>query len=376
MLIVTSGHDLTDSRIYSKQACSIQLLGANVTLVGQLEGEQSAQIGTVRVRKPSSRLMRFLWQPWRCFWAARRLDANIIHFHDAEMLVTLPLAKLWWRHSKFVYDVHEDFANLMLVRDWLPSPSRPLVRILTNTVEKGLALLADAIVGVTPPLADKFRNKQRVVAYNFVAQKFFHEAAKMIKEPREREFDVVHLGTLNLKRASFLANTLRKFHQLRPSARSLVVGVSPEIDEVMRKTIPDGCVLLGKIPHEQIPQLLANAKVGLDVHPWLGPHLKVALPVKVCEYMAVGCAVVSSYMPVLQHILDQAEIGADDICIIDGGAPIDYAHAAVQLVERIDNGENPGARLRKSAIEHMVWEKEADKIGQLYLRLLGKSCVC
>ena len=37
---------------------------------------------------------------------------------------------------------------------------KPLVKKLTDTVEKGLALLADAIVGVTPPLAEKF-HKQR-----------------------------------------------------------------------------------------------------------------------------------------------------------------------------------------------------------------------
>jgi glycosyltransferase involved in cell wall biosynthesis len=325
--------------------------------------------------KPSSRLTRFIWQPWRCLWAARRLKPDVIHFHDAEMLMTLPLVKLWWRHSKFVYDVHEDFANLMLVRDWLPEGLKAPVRILTNTMEKGLALLADAIVGVTPPLADKFRNKERVVAYNFVAEKFFHEAAKMSKDPRAREFDVVHLGTLNLRRADFLARTLKELHHLKPSARSVVIGVSPEIEKVIRKTIPDGCVLLGKTPHEQLPGLLGNAKVGLDVHPWLGPHLKVAIPVKVCEYMAAGCAVVSSYMPVLQGILDKADVCSADLRIIHGGEPIDYARAALEIIEMIEKGTDPGAKLQKAALQYMVWEKEADKIGQLYLRLVAKSCV-
>ena len=121
------------------------------------------------------------------------------------MLATLPVAKLWWRKTKFVYDVHEDFANLMLIRDWLPVWLKPLVKILTDTVEKGLALLADAIVGVTPPLAEKFSSKERIVAYNYVSQNFFDAAAKLSIEPRNREFDLVHLGTLNLRRARFLA---------------------------------------------------------------------------------------------------------------------------------------------------------------------------
>lgn len=374
VLIVTSGHEITDARVYSKQACSIQFLGARVTLVGRLEGKKPADVNVITVPAPSSRLTRFLWQPWRCLWAARRIDAHIIHFHDAEMLMTLPIAKLWWRRSKFVYDVHEDFANLMLVRDWLPKILKPLVRTMTNATEKILASLADAIVGVTPPLLDKFRNHERIVAYNYVAESFFNRAVKVSINSREREFDVVHLGTLNVRRSHFLVDVLKEFHRLRPTARSLVIGVFPEIENELKPLLPEGCTLIGKVPHEEIPRLLTNSKVGLDVHPWLGDHLKVAVPVKVCEYMAAGCAVVSSYMPVLGKILDDAQVDEEDVRIIHGGHPIDYARAALQLVESVEKGSDPGARLRRAALNHMVWEKEAVKIARLYLRLLRRPC--
>lgn len=375
VLVVTSGHEATDQRVYGKQAVSLNQFGANVTVVGSLEHPVPGNVPVLTVSKPGSRLTRFLWQPWRCLWAARKLHADIIHFHDPEMLLTLPIAKLWWRRTRFVYDVHEDFANLILIRDWLPAWVKPGVKMLTDTVEKGLALLADAIVGVTPPLAEKFPNKERIVAYNYIAQNFFGEAAKSSVQPHKREFDLVHLGTLNLRRARFLAEVLREFYHIHPGGRSLVIGVSPEIEKEMRERIPDGCTLLGRVSHEQIPGLLGNAKVGVDVHPWLGPHLKVAVPVKVCEYMAAGCAVVSSYMPVLSQILNEATVASEGIRIIDGGEPVDYARAAVQLVEAIDKGMDPGARLRKTALKHMVWEKEAIKIAQLYARLLGKPCV-
>jgi glycosyltransferase involved in cell wall biosynthesis len=375
VLVVTSGHEATDHRIYGKQAVSLKRFGANVTVVGSLEHPVPGKVPVLSVSKPGSRLTRFLWQPWRCLWTARKLPADIIHFHDPEMLLTLPIAKLWWRRTRFVYDVHEDFANLMLIRDWLPGWIRPPVKKLVDSLEKGAALLADAIVGVTAPLAEKFPNKERIVAYNYISQNFFGEAAKSGKEARNREFDLVHLGTLNLRRARFLAEVLREFHHIHPAGRSLVIGVSPEIEKEMRERIPAGCTLLGRVSHEQVPGLLANAKVGVDVHPWLGPHLEVAVPVKVCEYMAAECAVVSSYMPVLSQILTEARVSAEDIRIIDGGEPVDYARAALQLVKAIGKGMDPGARLRKAALKHMVWENEAIKIAQLYARLLGKACV-
>src|SRR5262249_41620890 len=72
VLIVTSGHEATDPRVYAKQACSIHRLGAKVTVVGKLEHSTPAEVTVLAVPKPSSRLIRFLWQPWRCLWAARR----------------------------------------------------------------------------------------------------------------------------------------------------------------------------------------------------------------------------------------------------------------------------------------------------------------
>jgi glycosyltransferase involved in cell wall biosynthesis len=375
VLIMTSGHDVTDSRIYSKQACSIQGLGANVTLVGRLEETNPGEVPVLKVAKPSSRLARFVWQPWRCLWAARHLPADIVHFHDAEMLMILPFAKLWWRRAKFVYDVHEDFANLMLVRDWLPSWTKCPVRVLTDVVEKSLALLADGIVLVTPPLADKFRNKEKIVAYNYVARKFFDNAAKMVKDPKTRQFDLVHLGTLTLRRAEFLADTITEYYRLRPHARSLVIGMSEEAENILRKRAPANCTILGQTAHEQIPALLADSKVGLDVHPWRGPHLEVALPVKVCEYMAAGCGVVASSMPVLYQLLGNIAPNVDIIKLIDGGRPIDYARAIFELTESVENGADPGSQLRNLALKHMTWENESVKIAQLYLRLRGKHAV-
>jgi glycosyltransferase involved in cell wall biosynthesis len=374
VLVITSGHEATDHRVYAKQACSLRQLGANVTVVATINPGAVAQVPVLAVPRPLSRFTRFLLQPWRCLWAARQLDADIIHFHDAEMLMTLPLAKLWWRRSKFVYDVHEDFANLMLVRDWLPVWAKPVVRVLTNATEKGLALLADAIIGVTPPLADKFSNREKVVAYNYISRDFFERAAIAKREPRDREFDLVHLGTLNIQRASFLAKTIHEFHRLRPSARSLIIGAPPDAERILKKSIPDGCVILGATAHDEIPALLGNARVGLDLHPWLGRHLEVALPVKVCEYMAAGCAVVSSSMPVLDQILEETKADSETIRTIKGGEPIDYARPAVELVEAIEKGADPGQKLRELALKHMLWEKEAAKIAQLYLRLVEKKC--
>lgn len=374
VLIITSGHDATDHRIYDKLARSLKRRGADVTIVGKLEHPDPGEVKIIRIPRPSSRIRRFLLQPWRCLWAARHCRPDIIHFHDAEMLITFPLLKIFRHRCKLIYDVHEDFANLMLIRDWLPIRLKRILRPMIDLVEKKLSLLADAIVGVTPPLAEKFRNRNRVSALNFLTRDFFDVSGRCSRDPQMREYDLVHLGTLNRKRAVFLTEILRRFSELRPTGKALIIGASPDISGELRQVLPANCVIMNEVSYHEIPRLLGNAKVGLDVHPWLGPHLMVALPVKICEYMASDCAVVASSLPVLETILDKDEKGLKGIRVISGDQPADYVEAVVALLSEIEKGAHPGRELRHFALRHMIWENEAEKIVHLYLKLLGKSC--
>jgi len=131
---------------------------------------------------------------------------------------------------------------------------------------------------------------------------------------------------------------------------------------------------MGRVPYAEIPGFLGNARVGLDVHPWLGPHLQVALPVKVCEYMAAGCGVVSSSMPVLDKILEEAGADAKAATMIQGGTPADYALAVTRMLEAIEAGAKPGLTLQRLARRRMNWDTESKKLARFYLKLLGRAC--
>src|SRR5438445_7769910 len=104
-LLITSGHRATDPRVYAREACGLADLGAEVAIAAMHDGSGPNRVRIIPLAPPSSRLARFLWQPWRCVWAARDERPHIVHFQDAEMLVALPLMKLLWFRSKFVYDV-------------------------------------------------------------------------------------------------------------------------------------------------------------------------------------------------------------------------------------------------------------------------------
>jgi glycosyltransferase involved in cell wall biosynthesis len=372
ILVLTSGHDVFDHRIFDKEAVSLRAMGARVLIVGKCSLPRGEECGIRTVREPSTRLGRFLRQPWRCFWAARNEDADIVHIHDSELLAMVPFAKLWWPAAKIVYDVHEDFPQLMLIRDWIPTFSGPIVRFLTDWTEKLLTRFCDGIVAVTPALGAKF-SKPLAIARNFPTQAFLHRAGALNKAPRQREYDLVHLGTLNRSRATFLSQVLEQLHARRPSAKSLVLGASIEMQQFLAERLPPGCTIVGKTPHELVPESLVNCRIGIDVHPETLPHLRVAVPVKVLEYMASSCAVVSSSMPVLNEVLLEANVDPRALRIVESCDVHDYVAAVESLLDWIAAGGDPGARLRRAVERQLNWDSEAENIACLYTSLLTVS---
>lgn len=372
IIILTTGHQVTDHRIYDKEACSLSELGASVVIIGNHADHQASpnNIMIRNVPEAGNRIQRFLQQSWYCWQIASRYKADILHIQDAELLQIVPWVRLKQPHIKIVYDVHEDFANLLKIRSYLPGILKPFVSMIVNGIEKGLARLVHGIVGVTQPLADRFTHNHRIAAYNFPSHRFYDYAKSVARPIAEREYDLIHLGTLSEHRALFLVDTLQKLHSQRIGTRTLITGVHEHIYNKIKHLLPSGCKLESQIPYDQVPLRLGNARVGLDVHPFHTANLEVAVPVKIFEYMACGCGVVTSQMPVLNDLFVTGGINSTDITSIDGGTAETYANAIINMLDRINNKDDIGRRLQGLAHQNYVWEREAGKLANFYLKLL------
>ncbi len=373
VLIVTSSHEATDHRIRDKEAASLAAAGASVTIIGahSYGGEAGDGIKIVRAPKATARLERFLRQPWRCGALASTLPADIIHLHDPELLQIVPWLRLRHRGARIIYDVHEDFPELVRIRDYLPGFCHVLMPRAVDLIEKNLARSVDAVIAVTPHLAVRFKNRCREALYNFPSRRFYERAFTFAGPPSGRQYDLVHLGTLSAARARFLAETLAIVHAERPSFKALITGAHAHTAELLKALDIPGCTIEGVIPYDLVPLRLGSARIGLDVHPFPTANLQAALPVKVFEYMASGCAVVTSAMPVLSDLVAGDGALSRDVGVIRGGEPRDYAASILGLMERIDRGEKIGERTRAAASCAYVWENEAEKMIGLYLRLLS-----
>jgi len=375
IVLVSSGHQATDHRVFHKEAVSLAKYFNQVRVVAAHTGE--GEIERVRITTLSrcrNRLERFAWRPFQCFWAARGPGKRMLILHDAELLFWAPLVKLCtgWR---IIYDVHEDFPQLMLRRSWIPSSLRQGISNSIALLERCCSLACDGIIGVTEVLADAFHHRRRTAIYNLPSRSFITEAATKSRPLADREYALVHLGTLSEERMEFLCEILAMLWQRQPDARVLIVGVRPDQELTLKQRLPaEQATVIGKIDYQHVAELLGSACIGLDIHPILYPHLRCAVPVKVFEYMAAGCNVVTSYLPELHRLLGSE--GAEHVVTITTPSVERFCDEIIRLLKDPESMALHRAALMQLVSERWNWEHEESILVDFVSHILaGKQWV-
>ncbi len=353
-------HGADDGRVFARQARSLARVCDRVRLVapGATDGLRQG-VELVGVRQPKGRLERLAVTPWLLLATTARDPAPVVYVHDASMLFLLPLLALMGRRC--VYDAHEDYGNMVRHREWIPAPLRGVAGWGADRYERGLSRLAVGVATATAPLRSKFPHRRVVTVYNLPTDDHLARGAREQTPAREREFDLVHLGTLNPRRRAFFASVLERLFEKRASARVLIVGAPPDHQRWWRRRFPARHLeAVGWVPHDQVPALLGRCRVGVSVHPWLTPHLELAVPVKVFEYMACGCAVVCSRMPELDRLLRPRD--RRRIAVVDGADEEAWLATIEEQLEDPDRIDRHAARLRAGLAERYGWSGEEGKL--------------
>lgn len=369
IVLLSSGHPALDHRVFYKEAVSLARRFERVRVVATHPRDEVVDGVRVTGLPPyRSRLERFLVRPLQCYAAARGPGPRVVILQDAELLVWAPLARILLRW-RVIYDAHEDYARLILRRTWIPSPIRRLLSSL-GALEKLLARHCDGVIAATDVLVDQFAGKRRVALYNLPTEEFVRRAGEEARPVAERTYDLVHLGTLSDERLSFLIELLKELGRRRPSTRTLVIGLKGQQAERLARSLPAAQLAVREhVDYRDIPSVLGTCRVGLDVHPILYPHLECAVPVKVFEYIAAGCGVVTSYLPELHRRL--GEDGASCVITVFEPVPARYAEEIARLVDTPGLLDEHRGELLRLARERWNWSEEEKKLIRFVSEIAG-----
>src|SRR5438874_7465423 len=115
---MTSAHSAFDSRIFYKECRSLARAGHDVVELANY-GHNTNSWG-VKVRglgRSRGRMHRVTTKLLKMTWEALRLNADVYHFHDPELLTIGMLLRLVGKCV--IYDVHEDLPRTVSYKTYL-----------------------------------------------------------------------------------------------------------------------------------------------------------------------------------------------------------------------------------------------------------------
>ncbi len=371
---VTTVHQAIDARIFYKECASLHKHGLKAAVVGpHFAKDVRDGIPIFPLRKPSNKVFRLLFSPFMALFVVIRLNPKIVHFHDPEIIPVAVLLRLMGK--KVIYDVHEHYLEIKSLESKIRLLNQMHKFMLRIILERVPSLIFNALVFPTLSLSDAVAgHDKRLVLVNFLGRETISKASRgeQFQSYTKKEYDVVFMGSISLMRAAELIKMFEIILKERPNSKFLLLGMPAQTvawikDQRLSRSLKDSIFFHEKVPHLEVFKILSQARVGFNYHP-MKPRFKVAIPMKVYEYIAAGLPVVSSSFPELESQFRQGEV-----LLVKGDNQTDYAHAVLKLLESKNLQERMSAIAYKKILEELNWEAASEpKLIALYQHLLAK----
>jgi glycosyltransferase involved in cell wall biosynthesis len=366
---ITTVHSAFDPRIFHKECAALVEAGYEVHLVAPHDRDETVRgVQIHALPRPRGRLRRMLVWPWKAYRRVLAIHPRpaIVHFHDPEFL---PVGAVLRLHGfKVVYDVHENVADHIRQKPYLPPLVRGLVSLAYQLAERVLRR-GMATVHVIESIAARYPEPKTVVR-NLPQS----AAVATLQRPGARRPRLVYVGAISRDRGAItmvqVAGTLARRgadFELRLVGPVYDRGLEDEIRaEASLAGVADRVTLLPPAPYERAMEEIAASDVGLCLlHP--APNYVNSLSVKILEYMQRGLPVVASDFACWREIVSGAEAGV----LVD---PLDVEKIADALVALLADPEvrrEMGRRGREAVLARYNWDAEKQVLVAFYRRLLG-----
>ena len=374
--IVTSIHPDFDSRIW-KHATSLANNGYDVHLVCPWKVDDSKILDGVTFhpfKKIQKRWQRPLLVPFRVlnklFPLLKKVD--LVHFHDIDLL---PWMAMFSIIKPVVYDVHENYAEEMLVRRWIPKFLRRLLYYVVLIGQFVLSQIIRNVVLVVPSQDKEFNNHRinKIHIRNYASLALLND---VVDNYIKRDNIIVFIGSQHKNNGSlFLLDIAERLCKVCPDTRIYASDRFSDlrfrdrvISEIRHRGLDGFVKLVTNVKPPEIMSVLNRAIIGIS------PNLRVTQQIhgihtKLFEYMAAGLPVVASDLP---HQIDVIE-GNRAGLLARPEDPDSFVKAIQSLVLNRKWAMKLGQNGQLAFKERYSWESQIPALLNFYEQILAKK---
>lgn len=359
---LTSVHNRYDIRIFIKQCKSLAELDnykINLIVADGLDYEEIDNVFIYDVGKPKSILNRILSSSMNILSLSKKLNCDIYHFHDPELILVGIYLK--WSGKKVIYDIHENLHQQIKLKTWIPKTLRYVVAFSFNLFENYFSKKFNALIVPQPSMLGKYQNinNNTVIVENFV---ILEDNKLVFKDYKNK--NAFHAGVLNKNRG--LYNMINAYNLLGKSNNIYLAGnVNSSKDLELLKGLKDSNIIyLGLLSHDETIKIYNESSIGLILYNNVGQY-NLSYSIKLFEYMN------NSIPIIMPNFGDWLAFNKENNCGINVNTSdsIEVSNAINFLNDNIDLKRQLGENGKKAVIEKYNWAISKNKLFNLYNNL-------
>ncbi|HET6445898.1 MAG TPA: glycosyltransferase, partial [candidate division Zixibacteria bacterium] len=275
-----------------------------------------------------------------------------------------------------IYDIHESYADFILLKEYLPAWFRKPLSRLIGLAEPQMARLSQGLIFADDEIGNSFSalTCPKTTLFNFPGAAVIEEGQQASNKRLSGNPVVLHLGSHESGRGPFLMlKAFREVVYVVPEARLLLVGpfYPPALENVMRQVIAEfgleaAVTITGQVTFEKVGIHLRHAAIG-----WvpLEPVAKYNknIPTKMFEYMAYGLPQVCSDLPSTRPFIESGPSGL----LVTPDDPKSHAEAIIQLLQNPESATAMGKRGQSMVASHYNWAQMEPRLLKLYAEVMA-----